>query len=107
MSAVAPERVDDAGAPPGDMSGIVLAPEMTMGVTSPQRVSPKRTSCPHVTTASPVVLTMVMTLATRVMAQVTNVSTSIFEITTKATTSVCQRLTILLGPHLALTSRGS
>jgi hypothetical protein len=43
LSAVAPERVDDAGTPPGDMSGIVLTPETTAGVTSPQRVSPKRT----------------------------------------------------------------
>jgi hypothetical protein len=46
-------------------------------------------------------------LTTRVMAQVANVSTSTREITTKATTSVCRRLTIPLGPHLALTSRGS
>jgi hypothetical protein len=222
LSAVAPERVDDASTPPGDMSGIVLAPEMTMGVTSPQRVSPKRTdnastlvkdllgvtlgpemtvcsapdatsppsidqevpsvfhpvpfrfsfdppsdpalvstfakaypnlpgyhmwstwdrqtavstfgpagseeeddpdfgwefsglndpvpcetSCPHVTTASPVVLTMVTALTTRVTTQVANVSTSIREITTKATTSICRRLTIPLGPHLALTSHGS
>jgi hypothetical protein len=43
LSAVAPERVDDAGTPLGDMSGIVLAPETTAGVTSPRRVSPKRT----------------------------------------------------------------
>jgi hypothetical protein len=43
LSAVAPERVDDAGTPSGDMSGIVLAPETTAGVTSPQRVNPKRT----------------------------------------------------------------
>jgi hypothetical protein len=50
-----------------------------------------------------VVLTMAMTLATKVTAQVANVSTSIREITTKATTSVCRRLTIPLGPHLALT----
>jgi hypothetical protein len=42
LSAVAPERVDDAGTPPGDMSGNVLAPETTAGVTSSQRVSPKR-----------------------------------------------------------------
>jgi hypothetical protein len=32
---------------------------------------------------------------------------SIGEIMTKATTSVCRRLMIPLGPHLALTSRGS
>jgi hypothetical protein len=43
LSVVAPERVDDAGTPPGDMSGIVLAPETTAGVTSPRRVNPKRT----------------------------------------------------------------
>jgi hypothetical protein len=43
LSAVAPERVDDAGTPPGDMSDIVLAPEAMAGVTSPRRVSPKRT----------------------------------------------------------------
>ena len=42
MSAVAPERVDDAGTPPRDMSYIALAPEATAGVTSPRRVSPKR-----------------------------------------------------------------
>jgi hypothetical protein len=44
LSAVAPERVDDAGTPPGDMSDIVLAPKATAGVTSPRRVSPKRTN---------------------------------------------------------------
>jgi hypothetical protein len=43
LTAVAPERVDDAGTPPGDMSGIALAPKMTAGVTSPRLVSPKRT----------------------------------------------------------------
>ena len=37
------DRVDDAGTPPGDMSGIILAPETTAGVTSPRCVSPKRT----------------------------------------------------------------
>jgi hypothetical protein len=42
-SAVAPERVDDTGAPAGDMSGVVLAPETTTGVASPQRVKNKRT----------------------------------------------------------------
>jgi hypothetical protein len=42
LSAVAPERVDDAGTPPGDVSDIVLAPKTTVGVTSPRRVSPKR-----------------------------------------------------------------
>jgi hypothetical protein len=43
LSAVALERVDDAGTPPRDMSDMALAPEATAGVTSPQRVSPKRT----------------------------------------------------------------
>jgi hypothetical protein len=43
LSAVAPERVDDAGTPPRDMSDIALVPEATAGVTSSQRVSPKRT----------------------------------------------------------------
>jgi hypothetical protein len=43
LSAITPERVDDADTPPRDMSGIILTPETTAGVTSPQRVSPKRT----------------------------------------------------------------
>jgi hypothetical protein len=42
-SAVRPERVDDAGTPAGDMSGVVLAPESTTGVASPQRANPERT----------------------------------------------------------------
>jgi hypothetical protein len=42
-SAVDPERVDDAGTPAGDMSGVVLAPETTTGVVSPRRANPKRT----------------------------------------------------------------
>jgi hypothetical protein len=42
-SAVGPERVDVAGTPAGDMSGVVLAPERTTGVSSPQRANPKRT----------------------------------------------------------------
>jgi hypothetical protein len=42
-SAVGPQRVDDAGTPAGDMSGVVLAPETTTGVVSPQRANPKRT----------------------------------------------------------------
>jgi hypothetical protein len=41
-SAVGPERVDDAGTPAGAMSGVVLAPETTTGVASPQRANPKR-----------------------------------------------------------------
>jgi hypothetical protein len=42
-SAVGPERVDNAGTPAGDMSGVVLAPETTTDVISPQRANPKRT----------------------------------------------------------------
>jgi hypothetical protein len=42
-SAVWPERVDDAGTPVGDMSGVILAPETTTGVASPQRANLKRT----------------------------------------------------------------
>jgi hypothetical protein len=42
-SAVGPERVDDAGTPAGDMSGVVLAPKTTTNVVSPQRANPKRT----------------------------------------------------------------
>jgi hypothetical protein len=37
------ERVDDAGTPAGDMSGVVLVPKTTTGVVSPQRANPKRT----------------------------------------------------------------
>jgi hypothetical protein len=40
---VSPERVDDAGTLAGDMSGVVLAPETTTDVVSPQRANPKRT----------------------------------------------------------------
>jgi hypothetical protein len=42
-SAVEPERVDDTGTPPRDMSGVALTPETTTSVASPQRASPKRT----------------------------------------------------------------
>ena len=42
-SAVGPERVDGAGTPAGDMSGVVLTPETTTGVASPQHANPKRT----------------------------------------------------------------
>jgi hypothetical protein len=42
-SAVGPERVNDAGTPAGDMSSVVLAPETTTSVVSPQRANPKRT----------------------------------------------------------------
>jgi hypothetical protein len=42
-TSLAVERVDDAGTPAGDMSGVVLAPETTTGVISPQRANPKRT----------------------------------------------------------------
>jgi hypothetical protein len=37
------ERVDDAGTPAGDMSGVVLAPATTTDVISPQHANPKRT----------------------------------------------------------------
>jgi hypothetical protein len=40
---LAVERVDDAGAPAGDTSGVDLAPEMTTSVVSPQHANPKRT----------------------------------------------------------------
>jgi hypothetical protein len=42
-SAVGPERVNNAGTPAGDMSGVVLAPETTTGVASPLRANLKRT----------------------------------------------------------------
>jgi hypothetical protein len=42
-SAVGPERVDDSGTPVGDMSSVVLAPETTTGIASPQRANPERT----------------------------------------------------------------
>jgi hypothetical protein len=42
-SAVGPERVDDIDTLAGDMSGVVLAPEKTTDVVSPQRANPKRT----------------------------------------------------------------
>jgi hypothetical protein len=42
-SSSAVERVDDADTQAGDMSGVVLAPETTTGVVSPQHASPKRT----------------------------------------------------------------
>jgi hypothetical protein len=37
------ERVDDAGAPAGDTSGVDLAPETTTSVVSPQHANPKWT----------------------------------------------------------------
>jgi hypothetical protein len=37
------ERVGDVGTPAGDMSGVVLAPETTTDVISPQCANPKRT----------------------------------------------------------------
>jgi hypothetical protein len=42
-SVVGPERVDHVDTPAGDMSGVVLAPETTTNVISPQRANPKRT----------------------------------------------------------------
>jgi hypothetical protein len=43
LSAVGPERVDGAGTPAGDMSGVVLAPGTTTSVASQQRANPRRT----------------------------------------------------------------
>ena len=40
---MAVERVDDAGAPAGDTSGVDLASETKTSVVSPQHASPKRT----------------------------------------------------------------
>jgi hypothetical protein len=40
---LAVERVDDAGAPAGDTSGIGLASETKTGVVSPQHANPKQT----------------------------------------------------------------
>jgi hypothetical protein len=40
---LAVERVDDAGTPAGDMSGVDLAPETTASVVSPPRANAKRT----------------------------------------------------------------
>jgi hypothetical protein len=37
------KRVDDAGTPVGDVSSVVLTPETTTDVVSPQRANPKRT----------------------------------------------------------------
>jgi hypothetical protein len=37
------ERADDTGTPAEDMSGVVLVPETTTSVVSPQRANPKRT----------------------------------------------------------------
>jgi hypothetical protein len=37
------ERVDGADTPAGDMSGVVLAPETTTSIVSPQHANPKRT----------------------------------------------------------------
>jgi hypothetical protein len=42
-SAVGPERVDGAGTPAGNMSGVILAPGTTTGVASQQRANPRRT----------------------------------------------------------------
>jgi hypothetical protein len=38
------KRVDDAGTPAGDLSGVVLALETTTSVVSPQHANPKRTN---------------------------------------------------------------
>jgi hypothetical protein len=42
-SAVGPERVDDAGTPAGDMSGVILAPATMTGVASQQHANPRQT----------------------------------------------------------------
>jgi hypothetical protein len=42
-STVGPERVNDAGTPAGDMLSVVLAPETTTGIASPQRANLERT----------------------------------------------------------------
>jgi hypothetical protein len=42
-SAVGPEQVDDVDTPAGDMSGVILAPGTTTGVTSQQCANPRRT----------------------------------------------------------------
>jgi hypothetical protein len=42
-TSLAVERVDDAGTPAGDVSGVDLAPETTTSVVSPQRANPKQT----------------------------------------------------------------
>jgi hypothetical protein len=42
-TSLAVERVDDAGAPAGNTSGVDLASEMKMSVVSPQHANPKRT----------------------------------------------------------------
>jgi hypothetical protein len=42
-SAVGPERVDGAGTPTEDMSGVILAPGTTTGVSSQQRANPRQT----------------------------------------------------------------
>jgi hypothetical protein len=43
LSAVGLDRADDAGTPPGDMSGVVLVPKTTTSATSAQRASPEHT----------------------------------------------------------------
>jgi hypothetical protein len=42
-TSLAVERVDNAGTPARDMSGVDLAPETTTSVVSPQHANPKRT----------------------------------------------------------------
>ena len=43
LSAVGPERVDGAGTPARDMSGVIFAPGTTTGVASQQRANRRRT----------------------------------------------------------------
>jgi hypothetical protein len=44
VTSLAVERVDDAGAPAGDTSGVDLAPETTTSAVFPQHANPKRTN---------------------------------------------------------------
>jgi hypothetical protein len=65
LSAVEPDRVDNAGTPPGDMSGVVLAPETTTSATSPQRASPKRTDDANTLAKDLMVVTLVPEMTVR------------------------------------------
>jgi hypothetical protein len=93
------ERVDGAGAPTGDTSGIDLASETKTSAVSPQHANYKRTndastlvkdllgvalvlettvqSAPNATSSPPVDQEVAAASATRTVAQVVNVSTSI------------------------------
>jgi hypothetical protein len=43
LSAVRPDRADDASIPPRDVTGVVLVPETTTSAASPQHASPEQT----------------------------------------------------------------